>query len=252
MKLIVGLGNPGEKYARNRHNIGFMALDRIADRHRFPAWRRRFQGEATDGDLGGERVLLLKPQTYMNESGRSVAEAARFLKIDLADVIVLHDELDLLPGRLKVKRGGGDAGHNGLRSITAHLGKDYVRVRLGIGHPGHKDAVAAFVLHDFAKADQSWLDPLLDAVADAAPRLAEGKDDRFMSDVARLTATDDDNKPARAAKADATSKSDTAPAPPKPPRPASGHPAGERQSKRQSALADNLRKWMAGKKSGEP
>lgn len=241
MKLIVGLGNPGEKYARNRHNIGFMALDRIADRHRFPAWRRRFQGEATDGDLGGERVLLLKPLTYMNESGRSVAEAARFLKIGLADIIVLHDELDLAPGRLKVKLGGGDAGHNGLRSITAHLGKDYVRVRLGIGHPGHKDAVAGYVLHDFAKADQTWLDPLLDAISDAAPRLAERKDDRFMSDVARLTATEDD-KPARPKKADA------APSPPKPPRPSGGHPAGERQGKRQSALADNLRKWMAGKK----
>ena len=243
MKLIVGLGNPGEKYARNRHNIGFMALDRIAERHRFPAWRRRFQGEATDGDLGGERVLLLKPQTYMNESGRSVAEAARFLKIDLADIIVLHDELDLAPGRLKVKLGGGDAGHNGLRSISAHLGKDYVRVRLGIGHPGHKDAVAGYVLHDFAKADQTWLDPLLDAISDAAARLAARKDDRFMSDVACLTAAEDERKPARAPKAGA----DAAPAP-KPPRTASGHPAGERQVKRQSALADNLRKWIAGKK----
>ncbi len=136
MKLFVGLGNIGDMYARNRHNIGFMAVERIADKHGFSAWKRRFQGETSEGTIAGERVLLLKPSTYMNESGRSVGEAMRFLKIDLDDLVVFHDELDLAPGKLKVKTGGGNAGHNGLRSITAHLGNEYVRVRMGIGHPG--------------------------------------------------------------------------------------------------------------------
>src|SRR5690606_31507653 len=157
-----------------------------AERHRFPPWRRRFQGETAEGTIGGERVLLLKPMTYMNESGRSVGEAARFLKIDLGDIVVFHDELDLAPGKVRVKTGGGNAGHNGLRSISAHLGNDFVRVRIGIGHPGSKEAVVPYVLHDFAKADQEWLDPLLDAIADAAGRLAAGDVARFQSDVARV------------------------------------------------------------------
>lgn len=230
MKLFVGLGNPGAEYSRHRHNVGFMALDRIADRHRFPSWRRRFQAEASEGTIGGERVLLLKPQTYMNESGRAVAEAARFLKVEPGDIVVFHDELDLAPGKIRVKTGGGHAGHNGLRSISAHLGSDYVRVRIGIGHPGHKDAVSGYVLHDFAKAEAVWLDPLLDAMSDAADRLAAGDTGRFMTDVAR--ALDDDDtlvQPAR-------------PAPPR--KAAAPHPAGERASKRQSALADNLKKWL--------
>ncbi len=155
MKLFVGLGNPGDEYARNRHNVGFMCVDRIAAAHGFGPWKKKFQGFACEGEIAGERVLLLKPQTYMNESGRSVGEAARFLKIAEADIVVFYDEIDLAPGKLKVKTGGGNAGHNGLRSISAHLGNDYVRVRIGVGHPGNKELVARWVLNDFAKADAS-------------------------------------------------------------------------------------------------
>jgi peptidyl-tRNA hydrolase, PTH1 family len=146
MKLIVGLGNPGPTYAGHRHNIGFMVVERMADEHGFGPWRKRFQGLTADGSIGGEKVLLLKPETYMNESGRSVGEALRFLKIDPADLIVLHDELDLAPGKMRVKVGGGNAGHNGLKSISQHVGNEYVRVRLGIGHPGHKDRVSGMTL----------------------------------------------------------------------------------------------------------
>jgi peptidyl-tRNA hydrolase, PTH1 family len=184
MKLFVGLGNPGAECAFNRHNVGFMAADAIAATHPFPAWRKRFQGVAAEGRLGREQVLLLKPQTYMNDSGRSVGEAVRFYKLDLADVIVFHDELDLVPGKVRVKAGGGGAGHNGLRSITAHIGNDYVRVRIGIGHPGSKELVKNWVLHDFVKSDRDWLEPLLGAIAKAAPDLAEGASDRFQSFVA--------------------------------------------------------------------
>ncbi|EYD71531.1 Peptidyl-tRNA hydrolase [Rubellimicrobium mesophilum DSM 19309] len=172
MKLIVGLGNPGAQYARHRHNIGFMAVDRIAESHGFGPWRSRFQGQTSEGHLGGEKVLLLKPQTYMNDSGRSVGEAMRFLKVPLADLIVLHDEIDLAPAKLKVKTGGGHAGHNGLRSLHAHVGDAYHRVRLGVGHPGHKDAVPGYVLHDFPKADrEGWVEDLLRGLEDAAPAL---------------------------------------------------------------------------------
>ncbi len=157
MKLFVGLGNPGEKYRANRHNIGFMAVDRIADRHGFGPWRKKFQGLVSEGTIGGERVTLLKPETYMNESGRSVGEAQRFLKIPLSDVYVFHDELDLAPGKVKVKAGGGNAGHNGLRSISAHIENEYKRVRLGIGHPASKDVVIHHVLNDFAKAEREGL-----------------------------------------------------------------------------------------------
>ncbi|HVG49274.1 MAG TPA: aminoacyl-tRNA hydrolase, partial [Rubellimicrobium sp.] len=152
MKLLVGLGNPGPKYAGHRHNSGFMAVDRIASAHGFGPWRARFQGLTSEGVLGGEKVLLLKPQTFMNDSGRSVGEALRFLKIPLTDLVILHDEIDLAPAKLKVKTGGGHAGHNGLRSLHQHVGDGYHRVRLGVGHPGHKDAVPGYVLHDFAKA----------------------------------------------------------------------------------------------------
>ncbi len=188
MKLFIGLGNPGSAHARHRHNVGFMALDRIADEHGFGPWKKKFQGLATDGQIDGARVLLLKPQTYMNESGRSVGEAARFLKIGQDDVVVFYDEIDLAPGKLKVKTGGGNAGHNGLRSISAHFANDYHRVRIGIGHPGVKELVARWVLSDFAKADADWLDPMLDAIAKSAGRLAKGDAARFMTDVARRTA----------------------------------------------------------------
>lgn len=184
MKLFVGLGNPGGKYARNRHNIGFMALDRIADDHGFSPWKGKFQGELSEGKLGTEKVLLLKPQTFMNNSGQSVGEAMRFYKLTPADVVVLHDELDLAPGKCRVKQGGGHAGHNGLRSIHAHIGADYARVRLGVGHPGHKDAVAGYVLRDFPKADEVWLDDLLRGISDGAAELARGDGGKFMNAVA--------------------------------------------------------------------
>ena len=183
MRLVVGLGNPGEKYARNRHNIGFMAADEIVRRHSFSAYRTKFQGELAEGMIGTEKVLVLKPMTYMNESGRSVQEAVAFYKLTPEDIVVLHDELDLAPGKLRVKRGGGHAGHNGLRSIHAHVGEGYARVRLGIGHPGHKDQVTGHVLNDFAKADTDWLTPLLDAVADHIGLVLTAKDNDFMSRV---------------------------------------------------------------------
>jgi len=187
MRLFVGLGNPGPKYARHRHNVGFLAMDAIASRHGFPPFRQRFQGEVSEGRLGNERVALLKPLTYMNESGRSVGAAARFYKLTPPDVVAMHDELDLAPGKVRVKQGGGAAGHNGLRSIDAHLGNDYWRVRIGIGHPGHPDRVTGWVLNDFAKADAAWLDDLLDAIADAAPLMAAGDTSNFMNRVALLT-----------------------------------------------------------------
>jgi peptidyl-tRNA hydrolase, PTH1 family len=174
MKLFVGLGNPGAKYAGNRHNIGFMALERIARAHGFGPWRDKFQGQISEGNLGGAKVLMLKPATFMNLSGQSVQAAIEFYKLSPAELVVFHDELDLEPGKMRVKQGGGAAGHNGLRSIIQHLGPDYARVRLGIGHPGHKDRVSPFVLSDFAKADQDWLDRLLDGLADGAPALATG------------------------------------------------------------------------------
>jgi PTH1 family peptidyl-tRNA hydrolase len=184
MKLFVGLGNPGAKYAGNRHNIGFMAMDRLAADHGFAPWRKAFQGMAADGRLGDDRVVLLKPGTFMNLSGQSVGEAMRFFKLTPADVTVFHDELDLAPGKLRLKQGGGHAGHNGLRSLHEHIGEAYGRVRMGIGHPGHKDAVSAYVLHDFAKADQAWLEDLLRGISDSAGLLAAGDGPKFLNAVA--------------------------------------------------------------------
>ncbi|MDP6343709.1 MAG: aminoacyl-tRNA hydrolase [Alphaproteobacteria bacterium] len=186
MLLLVGLGNPGSRYAEHRHNIGFMAVDEIVRRHGFGAPRKRFQGEVREGSLAGERVLALKPQTFMNESGRSVGEAARFYKIPPEGIVVFHDELDLAPGKLRVKRGGGLAGHNGLRSLAGQIGRDFRRVRLGVGHPGHKDRVTGHVLRGFSKADNAWLEPLIDAIAEAAPLLAKGDDAGFASKVALI------------------------------------------------------------------
>jgi len=183
MRLFVGLGNPGARYARNRHNIGFLAVDEIARRHSFAPWRRRFQGETSEGALEGERVILLKPATFMNESGRAVQEAASFFKIVAGDVTVFQDELELPPAKLRVKVGGGIAGHNGLRSISAHIGNDYRRVRLGIGHPGVKELVHAYVLADFAKDDGPWVTALCEAVADNAGLLAMGRDSTFQNKV---------------------------------------------------------------------
>ncbi len=188
MRLFVGLGNPGAKHAGHRHNIGFMAVDRIAGDHGFGPWRSKFQGVIAEGRLGTEKVLLLKPETYMNLSGNSVQAAAQFYKLAPEDIVVFHDELDLAPGKCRVKTGGGHAGHNGLRSLHAQIGPDYVRVRLGIGHPGHKDRVSGYVLHDFAKADRDWLEDLLRGISDGAADLAAGDTGRFMNAVALRTA----------------------------------------------------------------
>jgi peptidyl-tRNA hydrolase, PTH1 family len=234
MKLLVGLGNPGAKYALNRHNVGFMAVDKLAERHDLGPWRRRFQGLTAEGSLAGKRVVLLKPGTFMNDSGQSVGEAQRFLKIPVEDVYVFHDEIDLAPGKVKVKAGGGNAGHNGLRSITAHIGNEYNRVRIGVGHPGAKEAVAHYVLHDFAKVEYQWLEPLLDAMADSARFLAQGDSARFLSHTA-------------SALRDVEPVEEEEPPPRKAPSSRASHPAGERMGKRAGALADNLKKWLAGR-----
>jgi len=226
VRLFVGLGNPGPRYAQNRHNIGFMAVDAIAAEHGFAAFRARFQGRVAEGMLGGEKVLLLKPETFMNRSGQSVGEAARFFKLSLSDIVVFHDELDLAPGKVRVKQGGGHAGHNGLRSLHAHVGEGYARVRLGIGHPGHKDLVSAYVLSDFSRADRDgWLDDLLRGIADGAPELARGAADRFQNAVARRTA------PSRAA----------APAAPPPAAPSAPEAAATDTRSPLQRLADRFR-----------
>jgi PTH1 family peptidyl-tRNA hydrolase len=183
MLLFVGLGNPGSRYTGNRHNIGFMVVETIAKRHGIGPWRRRFQGVAAEGPLGGERVLLLLPGTFMNESGRAVAEAAHFYKLALPDLVVFHDEIDLAPAKVRVKTGGGIAGHNGLRSISAHMGNDYRRVRIGVGHPGVKELVHPHVLSDFAKNERAWVEALREIIADNAGLLAKGEDATFQNKV---------------------------------------------------------------------
>lgn len=236
MKLIVGLGNPGAKYAANRHNIGFMALDRVAEDHGLGPWKSRFQSLAAEGRLGETRVTLLKPQTFMNLSGQAVGEAMRYLKLTPGDVIVLHDELDLIPGKCRVKQGGGHAGHNGLRSIHQHIGADYARVRLGIGHPGHKDRVAGYVLSDFAKADQDWLDDLLRGVSDGAAALAAGDAGRFQNAVAQRTAPPRSGTGYAAGNDDRTGTGPDAPRKAPSPKPAAA-PAAEPPA----SFADRLR-----------
>ncbi|MCC0033402.1 MAG: aminoacyl-tRNA hydrolase [Brucellaceae bacterium] len=207
MLILAGLGNPGAQYANNRHNAGFMAADAIARRHSFSPWTKKFSALVCEGQLGGEKTLLIKPQTFMNLSGQSAGEAMRFYKLSPADIVVLYDELDLAPGKLRVKTGGGTGGHNGIKSMDAHCGKDYRRVRIGIGHPGDKNLVHNWVLGDFAKADATWLDPLMDAIADAAPLLAKGDDAGFMNRVAVLT------QPQRPGKADTSPAKDGTSAP---------------------------------------
>lgn len=183
MLLFVGLGNPGAQYAGNRHNIGFMALEAIAREHRFAPFRTRFKGRASEGVIGGARVVLLMPETYMNESGRAAQEAARFYKIEPPDIVAFHDELDLAPGKMRIKTGGGNAGHNGLRSLTAHLGNDYRRVRLGIGHPGDRAMVHSYVLNDFARSERPWVETLCDAVARNAALITSREDGKFQTKV---------------------------------------------------------------------
>ncbi|WP_116133904.1 aminoacyl-tRNA hydrolase [Tropicimonas sp. IMCC34043] len=229
MQLFVGLGNPGAQYAGNRHNVGFMALDRIAGDHGFAPWRGKFQGALTEGRLGTEKVLLLKPETFMNRSGQSVGEAMRFFRLAPGDVTVFHDELDLAPGKMRVKQGGGHAGHNGLRSIHAAIGPEYRRVRIGIGHPGHKDAVSGYVLHDFAKADADWLDDMLRGISDGAPALAAGDAAKFATAVSLRT------NPPRSS----TSKPKPAAAPD--PKPETSGPAEEAPRSPLQRLADRFR-----------
>ena len=184
MQIFVGLGNPGDKYAKNRHNIGFMALDHISDTESFLPWKLKFKGHMSEGRLGSEKVVLLKPDTFMNLSGQSVGEAMRFFKLKSQDITVFHDEIDLAPGKLRVKTGGSHAGHNGLRSIHQHIGPDYHRIRLGIGHPGNKDLVSGYVLNNFAKADQDWLEGVLEGIVQGAALLASGDKDAFLNTLA--------------------------------------------------------------------
>jgi len=228
MLLFVGLGNPGADYAFNRHNIGFMAVDTIVHRHSFSPWRAKFHGEVAEGTIAGEKVVALKPLTYMNDSGRSVAACAQFYKIEPKDIVVFHDELDLDPGRLKVKLGGGHAGHNGLRSIQAHLGPDFRRVRLGIGHPGVKERVTGHVLGNFAKVDRDWLEALLGDVAAAAGKLVERDDVGFMNLVAGV-------KPAAEEK-------------PEKPRPQAAPSEGGPPAAAKNAMAETLRRLLSQKK----
>jgi PTH1 family peptidyl-tRNA hydrolase len=195
MFLVVGLGNPGQAYEKNRHNIGFMAVDEIVRRHSFSPWRSKFQGQISEGSLNGEKIIVLKPETYMNESGRSVQAAMAFYKIAPENVIVFQDEIDLAPGKLRMKRGGGHAGHNGLRSIHAAIGPDYARVRMGVGHPGEKAQVKNHVLKDFAKADAEWLDPMLDGCAEYLADILKGDDPSFMSKVAQKITPNRPNAP---------------------------------------------------------
>ncbi len=223
MQLFVGLGNPGAKYAHHRHNIGYMAVDAIAADHGFGPWRRKFQADVAEGRLGGGKVLLIKPQTFMNRSGQSVGEAMRYLKLAPEDIWVFHDELDLAPGKLRAKQGGGHAGHNGLRSLDAHIGRDYRRVRLGIGHPGHKDQVHPYVLRDFPKAEEPLVAKVVDAVAGEIGRLIADDDGGFMSRVAHLITPPRPKPPPK-------------PAPPKPAPPDSGKP--ETDAKDETAATD--------------
>ncbi len=206
MRLLVGLGNPGAKYENTRHNIGFLSVDAIAREHGFSPWRGRFQGQIAEGRLGKDKALLLKPETFMNLSGQSVGEAMRYYRLEPQDVVVFHDELDLAPGKIRVKTGGGHAGHNGLRSMHEHIGADFHRVRIGIGHPGDKKLVSGYVLHDFAKADWEWITPLLDAMASGAARLADGDAPGFMTYVAQKT------QPPRPERAPKPKKVDASPA----------------------------------------
>jgi PTH1 family peptidyl-tRNA hydrolase len=206
MHLIVGLGNPGDKYSRNRHNIGFLAVEEITRRNGFPPFREKFKGLLAEGSIGGERVLILKPQTYMNASGESVEAAAQFYKLTAADITVIYDELDLIPGKARIKRGGGNGGHNGLRSIDPRIGTDYRRIRLGIGHPGHKDAVMPWVLGDFAKSDLAWLEPLLGTLADNADLIVKGDDNTLMNKLAIAVNGDPAERDQRPETADPTRK----------------------------------------------
>jgi len=225
MKIFVGLGNPGAKYANNRHNVGFLAVDRIAADHGFSPWRAKFGAELAEGRLGGDKVVLVKPQSFMNRSGQAVGEAMRFYKLESTDITVFHDEIDLAPGKCRVKDGGGHAGHNGLRSIHDHIGPHYSRVRIGVGHPGHKDRVAGYVLNDFSKADGGWLDDLLRGISEGADALAAGDSARFSNAVALRVAPP---RPSTGKQKAAVPPAPPAPAPPKPEPQPEPEPAAEK------------------------
>jgi PTH1 family peptidyl-tRNA hydrolase len=242
MLLIIGLGNHGEKHARQRHNVGFMAVEAIHRRHGFGPWRRRFQGEVAEGSLAGEKCLVIKPQTYMNRSGQSVGEAAKFFKVEASQVLVIHDEVDLPPGKIRMKTGGGVAGHNGLKSVSAAIGDGFRRLRIGVGHPGARERVAGYVLHDFAKADGNWLTPLLDAIAEDAALLAQGKDSTFANRLhealAPKAADDKKSKPVKELRKKADSISEES----KPTR----STADAHENNKEGALARGLRKLFGG------
>jgi peptidyl-tRNA hydrolase, PTH1 family len=206
MHLIVGLGNPGDKYSRNRHNIGFLAVEEIARRHNFPPFREKFKGLVSEGTIAGEKVLILKPQTWMNSSGESVEATLQFYKLEATDVTVVYDEIDLVPGKSRIKRGGGNGGHNGLRSIDPRIGTEYRRIRLGVGHPGHKDRVMPWVLGDFSKSDLAWLEPLLLTLAENADLIIKGDDNTLMNKLAVAVQGDGAERPARPETADPTRK----------------------------------------------
>lgn len=251
MLLIAGLGNPGPQYAGNRHNVGFMAADAIARRHSFSGFSKKFRGEIAEGTLAGEKALILKPMTFMNLSGDSVGEAMRFYKLTPADLVVIHDELDVAPGRLKLKTGGGNGGHNGLKSIDAHCGKDYKRLRVGIGHPGDKSRVNPHVLGDFSKADQDWLSPLLDAIADHAELLARGDDAGFLNKIALATGSAAPGPAKPGKKTETAADGKPAPGSPSGKKPSSGsHIRQARQSRPQmpasGPMAEMLKKLLGG------
>ncbi len=186
MMIFVGQGNPGAKYAGNRHNIGFMVMDEIHTKYSFAPWRSKFESQISEGHIDGDKILLMKPETFYNETGRALSKAAKFYKLDENDITVFHDEIDLAPGRVRIKRGGGHSGNNGLRSIISHIGADVRRVRIGVGHPGDKSMVMPHVLSDFSKADETWVHPLFDALVSSLPQLVAGDDERYQTDVMRL------------------------------------------------------------------
>ncbi len=245
MRVIVGLGNPGSKYAFNRHNIGFLAVDEIHRRNSsFGPWRNRFQAETSEGTLAGEKILLVKPTTYMNESGRSVGEILRFFKLSPDDILVIYDEIDLPPAKFRMKSGGGHGGHNGLRSLSAHIGDAYHRLRLGVGHPGRKDLVSGYVLHDFAKADRVWLDPLLEEIGRQAGMLATGQYSQFANKMhLTLSPEKDRNRPAK--KSERNTPAGSAPAHTKPGGPTTD---GKEKKSAKGPLAAGLERLLGWKK----
>ena len=236
MLIIAGLGNPGQKYAGNRHNIGFMAVDAIHRKHPFSPWSKKFKGEISEGEIAGEKVLLIKPQTFMNLSGEAVGEAMRFYKLAPKDIIAIYDELDLVPGKARIKTGGGHGGHNGIKSLDAHCGREYRRLRLGIGHPGDKERVTGHVLGDFAKADAVWLDPLLDEIGLSIDMLVRGEESQFMNKLALATG----------GKADDTPKAEKTPAGKSHVHQARNH-AQPKKLPETGPMADMLKKLFGGK-----